>query len=155
MATTSDNGQRLQTRLRHKKDKELYERLCKNPAYESLSEAELLRLALRELDKQDAFNDLLVSFEKRMAGSMRALHKRIDQLENQNQMLMAWMEVFMRSYYFHTLTVPAEARKTAAAEADRRSKKFIEDVANLLQKGGAAQQILIQLNAATEGHDNG
>lgn len=153
MRTEKNHEIRLETRLTHKKDREIYARLKSHEDFDSLGDAALLRVALRELDRVDAFHNLLVQFEKRMSGSLRALHKRIDQLETENQILMAFLEVFMRTYYFHTLTVPAEARKTAAAEADRRARKFIEDVASLLQKGGAAQQITVQLNASKEGLD--
>lgn len=135
-------------RLSHKRDLEAWDRL--SGTYPDNS-SELVRDAIRAYDNQDQIKQALSGFEKRMAGSFRSLHKRLNQLESAQQINMAFLEVLMRTYYFHTPAVPKEAFSEAVASGERRIKKFMEDVAGMLTAGtGDVAGLILALNQQLE-----
>ena len=142
-------------RLTHKRDIELWSRLCARDEYKAENQSELIRNALRALDESHSVTEKLEGYEKRMSASLKALYKRFDQLESAQQINMAFLEVLMRTYYYHTVPVPKEAMPQAIADATRRIDKFIEDVAGMLQKGGAMQELTLRIMDTDAGMDNG
>lgn len=134
----------------HKKDLEAWDRVVANYPDNT---SELIRDAIRAYDNQDQIKQALSGFEKRIAGSFRSLHKRLNQLEAAQQINMAFLEVLMRTYYFHTPPVPKEAFNEAVASGERRIKKFMEDVAGMLTAGtGDVAGLILALNQQLEEH---
>ena len=150
-----NKGDRLYVRLSHKQDLQVWDELCERPEYRDADASEILRQGLRGLADAHRVSDQLEGYEKRMSGSMKALHRRFDQLEGSMQINMAFLEVLMRTYYYHTNPVPKEAAPQAVADANRRIDRFIEDVAGMLQKGGAMQDLAIRVIDRDEGMRDG
>jgi len=146
--------ERLCLRLVHKKDLELWDQLRQRTEFADMDSAELLRQGIRGLADAHRVADQLDGYEKRMAASLKALHRRLDQIESTQHITVSFLEVLMRTYYFHTVPVPKEAHSQAVADATRRINKFIEDVAGTLQKGGAMQELTIRLMDSDAGMDN-
>lgn len=146
---------RLALRITHKQDIELWDELRQREDFSGAADSEILRQGLRGLADARRVADQLEGFEKRMGGSLQALHRRFDAMESSLQINMAFLEVLMRTYYFHTTPVPKEAAPQAVAEAKRRIDRFIEDVAGMLQKGGSMQELTLKLMDRGEGMDDG
>ena len=137
------------------RDIAVWDELRSRDDFAGAGDSEILRQGLRGLVDARRVADQLEGFEKRMGGSLQALHRRFDQVESSLQINMAFLEVLMRTYYFHTTPVPKEAAPQAVAEAKRRIDRFIEDVAGMLQKGGAMQELTLKLIDRDEGMDDG
>jgi hypothetical protein len=134
--------------IAHKKDVEAWDRLV--ASYPDKT-SELIRDAIRAYDNQDQLQQAMAGFEKRMAGSFRAMHKRLNQIETAQQINLAFLEVLMRTYYFHTSPVPKEGFSEAVASGERRIKKFMEDVAGMLTAGtGDLAGLSLALNQQLE-----
>jgi hypothetical protein len=147
--------ERLYGRLIHKKDLQAWDELQQRSEFATLGTAEILRQAIRNLANEHVLADQLNDYEKRMAASLKTLHRRLNQIENTQHITLSFLEVLMRTYYFHTVPVPKEAQGQAIADARRRIDKFLEDVAGTLQKGGAAQELALRLMDSDAGIDNG
>lgn len=147
-------SERLALRLTHKRDLEMWDELRQRSEYAGTDVSEILRQGLRSLAEAHRVADQLDGYEKRMAASLKALHRRLDQIESTQHIQVSFLEVLMRTYYFHTVPVPKEAHSQAVADATRRIDKFIEDVAGTLQKGGAMQELTIRLMDTDAGIDS-
>ena len=90
-----------------------------------------------------------------MGASLKAMHRHLNRMESAQQINMAFLEVLMRTYYFHTVPVPKDATQQAIADANRRIARFIEDVAGMLEKGGAMQELTIRLMDSDAGMGDG
>lgn len=146
---------RIYGRLSHKKDLEAWDELRQRDEFIDAADGEILRQAVRALADSFRIADQLEGYEKRMAGSLKSLHRRLDQIESAQHIQISFLEVLMRTYYYHTMPVPKEAHRQAMADAMRRIDKFIEDVAGTLQKGGAMQELTIRLMDSDAGMGNG
>lgn len=154
-AKTKRRVVRVDARITHKKDLEMWDELRQRSEFAETDSAEMIRQALRGMANSYRVADQLEGYEKRMAGSLKALHRRLDQIESAQHIQISFLEVLMRTYYYHTVPVPKEAQPQAMADAVRRIDKFIEDVAGTLQKGGAMQELTIRLMDSDAGMDNG
>lgn len=108
----------------------------------------LFREAARQYLKGDELHQLLVDFEKRQAGSFRALHKEVRRMRNDMQVLMTVQELFIKSYYMHTPPVPEDARAVSKAQAMERWEKLLRAIADTMQVGGSLSSITVALDSA-------
>ncbi|MDO5693504.1 MAG: hypothetical protein Q4G70_13700 [Pseudomonadota bacterium] len=137
--------ERLNLLLSHKRDLQMWDEIRQRPEYADMGVSEVVRHAIRTLYNEHRTADQLDGYEKRMGASLRAMHKHLNRMENAQQINMAFLEVLMRTYYYHTVPVPKEAAPQAVADANRRIARFIEDVAGMLERGGGIQELTIRM----------
>lgn len=147
--------ERLNLRLSHKRDLQMWDEIRQRPEYADLDVSEVVRHAIRTLYNEHRTADQLDGYEKRMGASLKAMHRHLNRMESAQQINMAFLEVLMRTYYFHTVPVPKEAQSEAVANANRRIARFIEDVAATLEKGGDIQELTIRLMDSDAGMGDG
>lgn len=150
-APVKKRSERLTLRITHKRDLQMWDDLRQRPEHADLDASEILRQALRSLHASYLVSDQLAGYEKRMAASLKAMHRHLTRLEDAQQINMAFLEVLMRTYYFHTVPVPKEAVPQATADAKRRIARFMEDVAGLLERGGAVRELTMRLSESDAG----
>lgn len=61
--------------------------------------------------------------------------KQIRAMQNELHVVMAFLDMLVRTYLMHTAPVPAEAVDAQAASAEQRYRKFIDQLPLLIQSG--------------------
>jgi hypothetical protein len=97
------------------------------------SQSVVFREALKLYFRTDQIAQELAGFERRMAAAYREQDRQMRRLRNELQILMAFFDLFVRSYYVHTPTVPAEAVEGAAASAKLRYENLLRQLPKVLQ----------------------
>lgn len=90
---------------------------------------EALRGYLDEAKRQEKAEQL----EARLAASMGRVRKDVRTTRGDVHVVLAYLDCLIRSFLMHTPPVPPEAIKAAAAAADPRYARFMDNVAKSLQ----------------------
>jgi len=125
-------------------DKDLMEGLEATASAKGWSRNDVFREALRTYLRQDAIRSELGEFECRMAATYRELDHQMTRLRNELQILMAFFDLFTRSYFVHTPSIPAEAVDAAAAGAKLRYERLLRQLPEVLQ--GVTGLIRVSVN---------
>jgi hypothetical protein len=97
------------------------------------SKSDVFREALRAYLRHDAISCELAQFERRQAATFREQGRQMQRLRNDLQILMAFFDLFARSYYVHTPSVPPEAVDAAATSAKLRYERLLQQLPDVLQ----------------------
>lgn len=111
------------------------------------SKNDVFREALRTYLRQDAIATELAEFERRQAATFREQGRHMRRLKNDFQILMAFFDLFARSYYVHTPSVPQEAVESAAASAKLRYERLFQQLPGVLQGATGLIQVSVGLDA--------
>jgi hypothetical protein len=111
------------------------------------SKNDVFRESLRTYLRQDAITVELAEFERRQAATFREQGRHMRRLKNDFQILMAFFDLFARSYYVHTPSVPQEAVESAAASAKLRYERLLQQLPGVLQGATGLMQVSLGLNA--------
>jgi hypothetical protein len=108
------------------------------------SQSAVFREALKAYFRTDLITHELAEFERRIAATYREQGRQMRRLRNDLQILIAFFDLFARSYYVHTPSVPAEAVDAAAAVAKLRYEKLLRQLPEVLQ--GATGLVSVSAN---------
>lgn len=131
-------------------DKDLMEGLEATASAKGWSRNDVFREALRTYLRQDAIRSELAEFECRMAATYRELDRQMKRLRNDLQILMAFFDLFTRSYFVHTPSIPAEAVDTAAVAAKLRYERLLRQLPEVLQGVTGLIRVSVNLDNAPE-----
>lgn len=109
--------------------------------------SDLYREAVKEYLGKDRIREELAEFEKRIAGSHRAVTKEQRRIGNQLDVMLALFDLFARSYFMHTPSVPPEAVELASAEGWQRYEKMRNQVAQMVRSTSGVLAVAAELNA--------
>jgi hypothetical protein len=110
------------------------------------SQSVVFREALKTYFRTDQITQELARFERRMAAAFREQDRQMRRLRNDLQILMAFFDLFARSYYVHTPTVPSEAVEGAAASARLRYEKLLRQLPEVLQGATGLAGLVVKLD---------
>jgi hypothetical protein len=110
------------------------------------SKSDVFREALRTYLRHDAISTELTQFERRQAATFRELGRQTQRLRTDLQILMAFFDLFARSYYVHTPTVPSEAVDAAATSAKLRYERLLQQLPKVLQGATGLIQVSVGLD---------
>jgi hypothetical protein len=128
-------------------DPELYDAIERTAKERGWAISDLYREAIKEYLGRDQLKDDLAEFEKRVAASHRAVTKEQRRMRNDIEVMLALFDVFARSYFLHTPSVPPEAVETAAKDGWQRYEKMRVQIAAMVRAQGGALAIAKELNA--------
>lgn len=111
------------------------------------SMSDVFREAVRLYLRQNAISSELAEFERRQAASFREHGRQMRQLRTDLQILMAFFDLFARSYYVHTPPVPPEAVDASATSAKLRYERLLRQLPGMFQ--GATGLINVSANLDT------
>lgn len=114
-------------------DKDLMEGLEAMASAKAWSRNDVFREAVRTYLTLDSISSELSEFERRQAATSRELGRQIQQLRNDFQLLMAFFDLFTRSYYVHTPPVPPEAVDASASSAKLRYERLLRQLPSMFQ----------------------
>lgn len=129
-------------------DKDLMEGLEAMASAKAWSRNDVFREAVRTYLRLDSISSELSEFERRQAATSRELGRQIRQLRNDFQLLMAFFDLFTRSYYFHTPPVPPEAVDASASSAKLRYERLLRQLPNVLQGATGLMSVSANIDAA-------
>jgi hypothetical protein len=129
---------------------DLMERLESTASAKGWSRNDVFREALRTYLRQDAIRSELSEFESRMAATCRELDRQMKRLRNDLQILMAFFDLFTRSYFVHTPSIPAAAVDTAAVGAKLRYERLLRQLPEVLQGVRGLISISANLDSGSE-----
>jgi len=117
------------------------------------SKSDVFREALRTYLRQDAISNELAQFERRQAVTFREQGRFTQRLRTDLQILMAFFDLFARSYYVHTPSVPPEAVDAAATSAKLRYERLLQQLPEVLQGATGLIQVSVGLDAGFDSLD--
>ena len=97
------------------------------------SKSDVFREAVRAYLRQNAISSELAEFERRQAATFREQGRQVRQLRTELQILMAFFDLFARSYYVHTPPVPPEAVDASATSAKLRYERLLQQLPGMFQ----------------------
>lgn len=100
--------------------------------------SDVYKEAVKEYLGKDRLRQEFGEFEKRIAASYRAMTKEQRRIRNDLEIFMAMFDLFIRSYFVHTPSVPPEAVEFAAADGWQRYEKLISQLPEMMRSGGGA-----------------
>ena len=113
--------------------------------------SDLYREAMKEYLGRQKLHEELAEFEKRIAASHRAVTREQRRIRNDISVMLGLFDLFARSYFLHTPSVPPEAMDMAAADGWQRYEKMRSQLAAMVRGGGSVLGIAAELNAESEG----
>lgn len=128
-------------------DPELYDSIERTAKERGWAISDLYREAIKEYLGRDQLKDDLAEFEKRVAASHRAVTKEQRRMRNDLEVMLALFDLFARSYFLHTPSVPPEAAEMAAQDGWRRYEKMRKQIAEMVRAQSGTLAIAKELNA--------
>jgi hypothetical protein len=110
------------------------------------SQSVVFREALKTYFRTDQITRELTGFERRMATAFLEQSRQMRRLRNDLQILMAFFDLFARSYYVHTPTVPSEAIEGATASARLRYENLLRQLPEVLQGATGLAGVSVKLD---------
>ena len=141
---------RLSVTLSHAGDIKRWEELRQNPDHHWMSDAQLIRHALAALHDVDRLASAIDGHEKRLVASLNALHKRLNDIQDSQHVSVAFLEVFMRAYYYHTPSVAQSNKTQAIEEATRRADRFMQDLMQHMVRSQSLEELKAVLQQSWE-----
>jgi hypothetical protein len=111
------------------------------------SMTDVFREAVRAYLRQNAITSELGEFERRQAATFREQGRQIRQLRSEFQILMAFFDLFARSYYVHTPPVPPEAVNASATSAKLRYERLLQQLPGVLQGATGLINVSVSVDA--------
>ena len=116
------------------------------------SKTDVFREAVRDYLRQNAISSELAEFERRQAATFREQGRQMRQLRSDFQILMAFIDLFARSYYVHTPPVPPEAVDASATSAKLRYEKLLQQLPSVLQGVTGLIDVSVHLDGDFDSH---
>jgi len=95
--------------------------------------SEVYREAIKDFFDKERLREEFSSYREMMESSFGETSKQINQLRNDMQVMMAFFDLFAKSYYLHTPAVPADAVELAIMNAKQRYEKLLKQLPEVIQ----------------------
>lgn len=116
------------------------------------SKTDVFREAVRHYLRQNAISSELAEFERRQAAAFREQGRQMRQLRSDFQILMAFIDIFARSYYVHTPPVLPEAVDASATSAKLRYERLLQQLPSVLQGATGLIDVSSRLDGEFDSH---